>query len=381
MSNLEEVLANFDFNLVKEKIAQKPAEPRDHSKLLLVDRDNKSIKDAVFYQIVDLLGENDVLVLNETKVFPARLLGKKETGGKVELLLLKQLGNDSWEAISKPGLKAGQKLFFLRRELQEELSKGEIEFDQELEKLEAVVIKREENSAKVEVKFNQSGIKLLEEIDACGIMPLPPYIYSQQTEDEIRGEYQTVFAKHFGSAAAPTAGLHFTDQIFEQLKANGVQIEKLTLHVGLGTFAKLTEDNLKKKTLHHEFYQIDEQTVARLNQAKKDGKRIIAVGTTTTRTLESAVLLSDSKNELITGARDTNIFIDPPYQFNFVDALITNFHLPKSSLLMLVSALISSPNTDEEFETFQESLLGQAYQHALDNDYRFFSFGDAMFIS
>ena len=381
MSNLEEVLANFDFNLAKEKIAQVPAVPRDHSKLLLVNREEKSIKDAIFYQIKDLLGENDVLVLNETKVFPARLLGKKITGGKVELLLLKQLGNDSWEAISKPGLKEGQKLFFLRRDVQESLEKGLLDFDTEIERLEAIVIKREQNSAKVEVKFNQSGVRLLEEIDVCGIMPLPPYIHSKQSESEIRDEYQTVFAKNFGSAAAPTAGLHFTDEIFSKLKEQGVEIEKVTLHVGLGTFAKLTEENLENKTLHHEFYQIDQETVNRLNQAKNVGKRIIAVGTTTTRTLESAVLLSEDKKNLVAGARDTNIFIDPPYKFNFIDALITNFHLPKSSLLMLVSALVSTPNTDEPFNDFKDSLLGKAYQHALDNDYRFFSFGDAMFIS
>ena len=381
MSNLEEILTNFDFVLAKERIAQSPVIPRDHSKLLLVDRNEKSIKDAIFYQIVDLLDENDVLVLNETKVFPARLLGKKETGGKVELLLLKQLTNDSWEAISKPGLKKGQKLFFLKRDFKESLKKGLLDFDEEMEKLEAVVIEREENSAKVKIQFNKSGINLLEEIDACGVMPLPPYIHSKQTENEIRDEYQTVFAKHFGSAAAPTAGLHFTDEIFAKLRAKAVQIEKVTLHVGLGTFAKLTEENLKNKTLHHEFYQIDQKTAENLNKAKEKGKRIIAVGTTTTRTLESAVLLSENKKQLVAGARDTNIFIDPPYKFNFVDALITNFHLPKSSLLMLVSAFSSFPNTDEEFITFKDSLLGQAYQHALDNNYRFFSFGDAMFIS
>jgi S-adenosylmethionine:tRNA ribosyltransferase-isomerase len=380
MSSLDQVLANFDFHLDKNKIAQAPAIPRDHSKLLLVNRQQNSIKDSIFYQITDYLGDNDVLVLNETKVFPARLLGKKETGGKVELLLLKQLSNNFWEAISKPGLKEGQRLFFLRRESKKALQNGFLELA-DLEKLEAVVVKREANSAKVEVEFNKSGINLLEEIDACGIMPLPPYIHSKQSENEIRDEYQTVFAKHIGSAAAPTAGLHFTGEVFAKLLEKGVQIEKVTLHVGLGTFAKLTEENIKNKTLHHEFYQIDQETVERLNQAKKSGKRIIAVGTTSTRTLEAAVLESQSKEDLVAGARDTNIFIDPPYQFNFVDALITNFHLPQSSLLMLVSALVSHPNTEEKFTNFQDSLLGKAYQHALDNDYRFFSFGDAMFIS
>jgi S-adenosylmethionine:tRNA ribosyltransferase-isomerase len=380
MSSLDQVLANFDFHLDKNKIAQAPAIPRDHSKLLLVNRQQNSIKDSIFYQITDYLGDNDVLVLNETKVFPARLLGKKETGGKVELLLLKQLSNNFWEAISKPGLKEGQRLFFLRRESKKALQNGFLELA-DLEKLEAVVVKREANSAKVEVEFNKSGINLLEEIDACGIMPLPPYIHSKQSENEIRDEYQTVFAKHIGSAAAPTAGLHFTGEVFAKLLEKGVQIEKVTLHVGLGTFAKLTEENIKNKTLHHEFYQMDQETVERLNQAKKSGKRIIAVGTTSTRTLEAAVLESQSKEDLVAGARDTNIFIDPPYQFNFVDALITNFHLPQSSLLMLVSALVSHPNTEEKFTNFQDSLLGKAYQHALDNDYRFFSFGDAMFIS
>ncbi len=377
--NINDILDKYDYPLSEDKIANQPAFPRDHSRLLTVNRSNGEIKDHFFYELADLLTSNDVLVLNETKVFSARLLGKKQSGGKVELLLIKQIDLDTFSAISKPGLKLGQKLFFPRRSFLE--SDGSLSADLDFSDfLQAEVIFRDEDSAKVQVKFNQSAANLLSEIDLCGFTPLPPYIHPTQSEEKIKEEYQTVYAREEGSAAAPTAGLHFTDELLYKLEQKEVQIEKVTLHVGLGTFAKLTSENLKNKTLHSEYYEVDVEVASRLNQAKQAGKRIIAVGTTSTRTLESAVLLSQTKKELVAAAKETNIFIDPPYQFNFIDVLITNFHLPKSSLLMLVSAFCSSPNTNQEFTTFLETSVGQAYSHALENDYRFFSFGDAMFI-
>lgn len=378
--HLQDILAKYDYPLDEKKIANQPAFPRDASKLLILDRQTGVITDHHFHELANFLSDQDVLVLNETKVFAARLLGKKQSGGKTELLLIKQVGLDSFEAISKPGLKMGQKLFFPRRNFLE--SDVSLSADLDLtDFLQAEVIFRDENSAKVQVKFNQSGINLLREIDLCGFTPLPPYIKPTQSEEEIKAEYQTVYAKQEGSAAAPTAGLHFTKELLTKLKQKGVQIEKITLHVGLGTFAKLTSENIGSKTLHSEYYEISQEVADRLNQAKNFGKRIIAVGTTTTRSLESAVLLSASKKEILAVAQETNIFIDPPYQFNFVDSLITNFHLPKSSLLMLVSAFCSVPNNKQEFIDFLSSSIGQAYLHALENDYRFFSFGDAMFIA
>ena len=377
--NLRDILDKYDYPLDEKKIANQPAFPRDSSKLLILNRQTGTIEDRRFYELADFLSDQDVLVLNETKVFAARLLGKKQSGGKAELLLIKQIGLDSFEAISKPGLKMGQRLFFPRRSFLE--SDGSLSADLDFtDFLQAEVIFRDENSAKVQVKFNQNGINLLREIDLCGFTPLSPYIKATQSEAEIKEEYQTVYAKQEGSAAAPTAGLHFTQELLDKLKQKGVQIEKITLHVGLGTFAKLTSENLSSKTLHSEYYEISKEVADHLNQAKKLGKRIISVGTTTTRSLESAVLLSTSQKEILAVAKETNIFIDPPYQFNFVDGLITNFHLPKSSLLMLVSAFCSVPNTKQEFTDFLSSSIGQAYLHALENDYRFFSFGDAMLI-
>ncbi|MBU1033668.1 tRNA preQ1(34) S-adenosylmethionine ribosyltransferase-isomerase QueA [Patescibacteria group bacterium] len=376
---MKDILAKYDYPLDENKIANQPVFPRDHSKLLLLNRQTGTIEDHFFYELAELLNANDVLVLNETKVFAARLLGKKQSGGKVELLLIKQISPNSFEAISKPGLKLGQKLYFPRRTYLDETGNLMSDLDAS-DFLQAEVVFRDEQSAKVRVEFNQSNASLLAEIDFCGFTPLPPYIHPTQSEETIKAEYQTVYAKEEGSAAAPTAGLHFTEGLLVKLKEKGVQIEKITLHVGLGTFAKLTSENLKNKTLHSEYYEISSEVAERLNQAKKAGKRIVAVGTTSTRSLESAVLLSASKKELVATAQETNIFIDPPYQFNFVDALITNFHLPKSSLLMLVSAFVSQPNSQVDFNNFLDSSIGQAYQHALANDYRFFSFGDATFI-
>ncbi len=375
-SPLEAILVRYDYPLREEQIANEPVFPRDHSKLLVLDRQSGALTDRHFYDLPDFLSDRDVLVLNETKVFAARLLGKKQSGGKVELLLIKQTSLDSFEAISKPGLKLGQKLFFPRRSFL--ANDGSLSADLDVSDfLQAEVAWRDESSAKVQVKFSQSGANLLSEIDLCGFTPLPPYIHPTQSEEKIKTEYQTVYAKQTGSAAAPTAGLHFTEELLEKLAQKGVQIEKITLHVGLGTFAKLTADNLNSKTLHSEYYEINKEVAARLNEAKKAGKRIIAVGTTSVRSLESAW---DDK-ELRATAEETKIFIDPPYKFNFVDALITNFHLPKSSLLMLVAAFVSAPNTKDDFSDFSNSSIGQAYAHASKNDYRFFSFGDAMLIT
>ena len=373
-SLLESTLANFHYHLPKDRIAHQPAAQRDQSKLLLLDRQQQLWRDYHFTQLIELLDSNDLLVLNETKVFPARLLGKKSTGGKVELLLLKQLSHDTWQAIAKPGLKLKQRLFFPPRnhDPEEELDLADL--------LQAVVIKRDTSSAMVEVAFNYQADQLWQQIAACGLTPLPPYIHNQQSEAKRRQEYQTVYAKQTGSAAAPTAGLHFTEQLLEQLAQKGVQVEKLTLHVGLGTFAKLTEQNLLDQSLHEEYYQIEADMAARLVAAKAAGKRLIAVGTTTTRALESAVIADASGRQLKTGPQSTSLFIQPPYQFQVVDGLITNFHLPESSLLMMVSAFCSQPQTEQSFTIFKQSLLGQAYQHAISYDYRFFSFGDAMLI-
>lgn len=372
---LEQILAKYDYPLREEQIANEPSAIRDHSKLLVLNRQTGGIADRRFYDLVELLTANDVLVLNETKVFPARLLGKKRSGGKVELLLIKQKSLDSFAAISKPGLKVGQTVFFPRRSFLQ--GDGSLPADLDIaDFLQAEVIWRDEESAELQIKFNRSGSNLLTEIDQCGLTPLPPYIHSTQSEEKIKAEYQTVYARQEGSAAAPTAGLHFTESLLEKLQAKGVQIEKITLHVGLGTFAKLTSENLTNKTLHSEDYEITSTVATRLNQAKEAGKRIIAVGTTTTRSLESAA----TGKVLQAQTAETNIFIDPPYQFNFVDALITNFHLPKSSLLMLVSAFVSAPNSNHQFRDFLSSTVGQAYLHAAANDYRFFSFGDAMLI-
>ncbi len=372
---LDSILQKYEYPLTPDHIANQPVFPRDHSRLLCIDRQTGEYLDRHFYDLADLLSSNDVLVINETKVFAARLLGRKQTGGKVELLLIKQTGIDRFMAISKPGLRVGQQLFFPRREM---VMQPEVLLDLETtDYLQASVISRDSESAEVEVQFNRSGVDLLQEIDRCGFTPLPPYIKPTQDEDTIKDEYQTVYARQLGSAAAPTAGLHFTEELLARLQNKGVQIERVMLHVGLGTFAKLTEENLEKKTLHAEYYEISEEVAVRLNQAKQQGKRIIAVGTTSMRSLESA---TNADGVLMSQAGETTIFIDPPYRFKFVDALLTNFHLPKSSLLMLVAAFATAPNTNADFHDFLTTTVGAAYLHALEENYRFFSFGDAMFI-
>ncbi len=351
-------LDDFQYHLPSELIANQPANPRDHSRLLLVNRANRKFEHAHFYDLADFLTNNDVLVLNETKVFPARLLGKKITGGKLELFLLRQLSLDTWQAISKPGLKVGQQVVFgLADELRATVINKEIDGD-------------------LTVQFNLAGNDFLTTLDKLGKTPIPPYIHATQSEKKLREVYQTIYARNVGSAAAPTAGLHFTPALLEKLNNKGVQIAKVTLHVGLGTFQPVKEEHLQSQKLHQEFYEIDQATAQLLNQAKKAGKRIICVGTTSTRALESAF----KDGQIQAQKSDTQLFIYPGKKFQFVDSLITNFHLPGSSLLMLVSALVCQPNSVEQFTNFNDSLIGQAYQQAIANQYRFYSFGDAMWI-
>lgn len=345
----------FDYHLEQNRIAQEPANPRDSARLMLIDRSNGKMEDKQTSDLVKILTPNDVLVFNQTKVIPVRLFGQKTTGGKVELLLTKQLNEDTWEAISTPGLKIGQKL--------------------EIEVLKAEIIDRNEEI--ITLKFSDRGEYLRERIFEFGKTPIPPYIHSNKTERELRRIYQTVYAKREGSVAAPTAGLHFTKELMMALRDMGIQMEFLTLHVGLGTFRGVKTERIEDHQMHPERFSLDEETVKRLNQAKTDRKKIISVGTTTTRVLESCV---DENGVLHPKEGETGIFIYPPYRFRFVDYLMTNFHLPKSTLLMLVSAFVSAPNTREKFTSFKRSLIGKAYERAIENDYRFFSFGDAMLI-
>jgi len=338
-------LKDYFYNLPDILIANKPDLKRDHCRLLSLDKKIGKIDHFKFFDLKTILSPNDVLVLNQSKVFPARLFGQKSTGGKFEILLLHQINANSWLSISKPRLTIGQKLIF--------------DYN-----LTGQVLKSKKATGEIEIKFNQSHQQFFQTLNKIGHTPLPPYISTKESEKKIRKEYQTVYAKEFGSSAAPTAGLHFTKKLLTDLKKMGVQIEYITLHVGLGTFQNLRPENIKSKTLHQEFYEIDINTAKRLNLAKKQGKRIIAVGTTSVRTLESAF----NKNKLKSGKNYTQIFIYPSYKFKFVDALITNFHLPESSLLMLVSAFAS------------KKYIFKSYEIAIKEKYRFFSFGDAMFI-
>lgn len=348
--------SDFNFPLHQDAIAQTPASPRDSAKLMRVSRQNGSIQHAVFRDLVDILTPNDVLVLNDSKVFPARLLGRKDTGGHIEVLLLQPLGSNRWEALAR-GIKNAQHVQFSSN-------------------FSGSIIKNYHNGKIIIQLESSSEIPIDALIDQTGQTPIPPYIHPPLSEAQLRQEYQTVYASNQGSAAAPTAGLHFTTTLLAQLQQKGVAIEHITLHVGLGTFAKLKPENIASHTLHHEWYSISKDTAAHLNQAKQSGKRIIAVGTTSCRTLESA----GKSGVLQPGSNTTGLFIMPPYQFKFTDALITNFHLPESSLLMMVTAFCSAPNTTTTFSTFADSLIGRAYHRALANHYRFFSFGDAMLI-
>ena len=336
---------DFYFDLPEELIAQDPLEDRSSSRLLVLDKETGKVEHHVFREIIDYLQEGDCLVINDTKVIPARLIGSKiGTDAKIEVLLLKRKENDVWETLVKPGKKAkvGTRISF-----GDGLLVGEV-----------VDIVEEGNRL---IHFEYEGI--FEEIlDQLGQMPLPPYI-THQLEDKNR--YQTVYAKHSGSAAAPTAGLHFTPELLKEIEEKGVQIARVTLHVGLGTFRPVKVDNILEHHMHSEFYQIEEEAAEKINRAKESGHRVICVGTTSCRTIESA---ADKNRKLHATNGWTEIFIYPGYEFKVLDCLITNFHLPESTLVMLVSALAG-----------REQVLS-AYEEAVKEKYRFFSFGDAMFI-
>lgn len=338
--------ADFDFNLPEELIAQTPLEKRDASKLLIVNRKTGEFQDRHFHSIIDMLEAGDALVMNDTRVLPARLYGQKEeTGGHVELLLLKNTSGDEWEVLAKPAkrLKVGTRVSF---------GDG---------RLSAVVTEELTHGGRI-VRFEYQGI-FLEVLESLGEMPLPPYIHEKLDDRE---RYQTVYAKESGSAAAPTAGLHFTKELLAEIQAKGVHLVYLTLHVGLGTFRPVSVDNLDEHEMHSEFYQLSEEAAATLRSVKENGGRVIAVGTTSIRTLETIGSKFDGQIQADSGW--TNIFIKPGYDWKVVDAFSTNFHLPKSTLVMLVSAFAG------------RELVLDAYQHAINEQYRFFSFGDAMFI-
>lgn len=352
--------SDFYFDLPEELIAQDPLEDRSSSRLLVLDKNTGDVKHHIFRNILDYLNEGDCLVINNTKVIPARLMGVREgTGASIEVLLLKRKENDVWETLVKPGKKArpGTKILFGCPNNAD----GTVVADANQALLVGEVIDIVEEGNRL-IQFHYEGI--FEEIlDQLGQMPLPPYI-THQLQDKNR--YQTVYAKHDGSAAAPTAGLHFTPELLEQVKAKGVEIAEVTLHVGLGTFRPVKEDNLLNHHMHSEFYNIEQSEADKINRAKAAGKRVISVGTTSTRTLEAA---ADENGMLKECNGWTEIFIYPGYQFKVIDALITNFHLPESTLVMLVSALAG-----------REHVLA-AYAKAVEERYRFFSFGDAMFIT
>lgn len=336
---------DFYFDLPEELIAQDPLEDRSSSRLLVLDKETGETSHHIFKEIVDYLNPGDCLVINDTKVIPARLIGAREgTGAKIEVLLLKRKENNVWETLVKPGKKArpGTRIVF-----GEGLLVGEV-----------IDVVEEGNRL---IKFEYEGI--FEEIlDQLGQMPLPPYI-THQLEDKNR--YQTVYAKHTGSAAAPTAGLHFTPELLKEIEEKGVDIARVTLHVGLGTFRPVKVDDVENHHMHSEFYMIDEEAAEKINRAKENGHKVICVGTTSCRTIESA---ADENGKLKACSGWTEIFIYPGYQFKVLDELITNFHLPESTLVMLVSALAG-----------REHVLA-AYEEAVKERYRFFSFGDAMFI-
>lgn len=338
-------VTDFDFYLPEELIAQHPLEKRDQSRLMVLDRNTGEIEHKKFYDIIDYLEKGDTLVLNNTRVMPARLIGEKEhTGGKIEFLLLKRVEGDKWECLAKPGksAKPGRRFTF-----------GE-------GKLIAEVIEVLENGNRI-IEFTYEGI-FEQVLDSLGEMPLPPYIH-ERLED--RERYQTVYSKEEGSAAAPTAGLHFTKELLQKIKDKGINIAYVTLHVGLGTFRPVKVETIENHDMHSEFYILNEENADIINETKRRGNRVISVGTTSTRTLET---IADESGLVKAQSGWTNIFIYPGYKFKIIDNLITNFHLPESTLIMLVSTLAG-----------REHVLA-AYNEAVKEKYRFFSFGDAMFI-
>ena len=338
--------ADFFYELPQELIAQTPLEPRDSSRLMVLDKNSGEVENRIFRDIVDYLEEGDCLILNNTRVIPARIYGvKKETGAVVEFLLLKQSENNVWECLCKPGKRAKTGTQFL--------------FGEGLVECEVIDVAEDGNRI---IKFNCDKSEIYNVLDKIGKMPLPPYI----TEELKNGErYQTVYSKELGSAAAPTAGLHFTDELLTKIKEKGVKIGYVTLHVGLGTFRPVKVDDVTQHKMHSEYYHLPKETADLINEVKKNGKRVISVGTTSTRTLESVA----SKLGCIKEDEDnTEIFIYPGYEFKVIDAQITNFHLPESTLIMLICAFAGYDN------------VMNAYKKAVEEKYRFFSFGDAMLI-
>lgn len=338
-------VSDFDFYLPEELIAQHPLEKRDSSRLMVLDRATGNIEHKHFHDIINYLNEGDTLVLNNTRVMPARLIGEKEeTGGKIEFLLLKRIEGDKWECLAKPGKRAkiGQKFTF---------GNG---------KLKCTVVDIVEEGNRI-IEFSYEGI-FEQVLDELGEMPLPPYI-TEKLDD--RERYQTVYSKEKGSAAAPTAGLHFTEELLRKVKEKGINIAYLTLHVGLGTFRPVKVDDINEHVMHSEYYNLDEENANIINETKKRGNRVISVGTTSTRTLET---IGDEEGFVRPQSGWTDIFIYPGYRYKVVDNLITNFHLPESTLIMLVSALAGKEN------------VMNAYKKAVEEKYRFFSFGDSMFI-
>lgn len=338
-------VSDFNYELPEKLIAQHPYDKRDEARLMVLDRNNRTIEHKVFKDIIDYLNPGDCLVINNTKVIPARLLGQKDTGAKIEFLLLKRIEGDTWEAMVRPGskLKPGTKVTFgggiLKAEILDILDGGNRK-----------------------VVFEYDGI-FNEVLDKVGLMPLPPYITEATKEDQKK--YQTVYAKYDGSAAAPTAGLHFTKELLQKIKEKGVEIANVTLHVGIGTFRPVKVENVEEHEMHSEHFYIKKEDVDKINNCKKEGKRVIAVGTTSCRVLES---VSNKDGMMREYEGDTNIFIYPGYRFKCVDCLITNFHLPESTLIMLVSSLAG------------KDFILEAYKEAVEKEYKFFSFGDAMFI-
>lgn len=338
-------VSDFYFDLPEELIAQCPLEKRDASRLMVLDKETGGIEHRKFHDILEYLNEGDTLVLNNTRVLPARLIGEKEeTGGKIEFLLLKRIEGDKWECLAKPGRKAKVGTVFT-------FGEG---------KLKAIVREIGEEGNRI-IEFMYDGI-FEQVLDELGQMPLPPYIH-EKLEDKER--YQTVYSKEKGSAAAPTAGLHFTEELLKEIKDKGVNIAYLTLHVGLGTFRPVKVDDVNNHVMHSEYYHLDKENAELINKTKEAGKRVIAVGTTSSRTLET---IGDENGRVREQSGWTDIFIYPGYKFKIVDNLITNFHLPESTLIMLVSALAGQDN------------IMNAYNTAVKEKYRFFSFGDSMFI-
>ena len=337
-------VSDFNYELPEELIAQVPIKKRDESRLMVLNKEKQTIEHKKFKDIIDYLNPGDCLVINNTKVIPARLYGKKETGANVEFLLLNNIEGDIWESIVRPGnkLHVGTKVIF---------GDGI---------LEATILEVMPGGTR-KVQFKYEGI-FNEILDQIGLMPLPPYIHEELKEKD---RYQTVYAKYEGSAAAPTAGLHFTPELLEKIKEKGIEIAKVTLHVGIGTFRPVKEKEVEKHQMHSEHYYIKQEDAYKINKAKKEGHKVIAVGTTSCRVLET---IADEKGIVKPTEGDTQIFIYPGYKFKCLDGLITNFHLPESTLIMLVSALAG------------REYIMKAYNEAVKEKYRFFSFGDAMFI-